>query len=106
MLRRHGLPPEATGKVVGNFMRPYVRAVSYFMRDWRLLGLLVGLLCAGTGLGVAMAWPMAVLVDSVLSPTPRTDWIHRLVLAPMPESRFGRIVALAALGLGMKLLQD
>src|SRR5437868_4457471 len=83
----------------GSSMRLYLRAMSYFRRDWRLLAVWGVLLGVSTIVGLLIAWPMAVLVDSVLSPHPPSDWVHKLFLAPLPSGTVGRIVGLAAIGL-------
>ena len=71
--------------------------------------LLIG---ASTAVGLLTAWPMAVLVDTVLAPvgaTPKPtsgDWARWLFLSPLPEHRLGKIMGLAAIGLLLKLAQD
>jgi subfamily B ATP-binding cassette protein MsbA len=88
-------------------MRLYLRALSYFRPDWPLVCVLVLLIGAATALGLLLPWPMAVLLDSVLSPESRhDDLIHRLLLNPLPTSAVGRIIGLAVIGFGMKFLQD
>ena len=64
------------------------------------------LIAVSTAFGMLMAWPMAVLVDSVVSTTPSTSLVHRAFLAILPESRLGQIVGLALIGLLLKLGQD
>ena len=88
-------------------MRLYLRALSYFRQDWRLIVALLAAIGLSTVFGLLTAWPMAILIDSVLSPTPvRPDWIHRLLLSPLPHGRLGQLVGLAVLGLVLKLGQD
>ena len=87
-------------------VRFYLRALSYFRADWPLIVLQLLLIAAATGLGLLMAWPMAILVDSVLSAPTNTDWIHRTFLAILPRTQLGKVVALAAIGLGLKFGQD
>jgi len=84
-------------------MRVYLRAVGYFREDWGLVLLWLGLIAFSTVVGLLSAWPMAILIDSVLSGPGTSDWIHRLFLSPLPSSRFGRIIGLAIIGLGLKL---
>src|SRR5688572_7553598 len=88
-------------------MRLYLRAISYFRADVRLIVVWLTLIAISTGLGLLTAWPMAVLIDSVLTTaTPNNDFIHRLFMAPLPEGRLGQIVGLAAIGLLFKLTGD
>jgi ATP-binding cassette subfamily B protein len=87
-------------------MRLYLRALSYFRPDLRLIGVLVFLLALSIGVGLLSAWPMAILIDSVLSTETKHDFVHRLLLAPLPSGKFGQIVGLACIGLALKLAQD
>ena len=87
-------------------MRLYWRAISYFRADWPLVLLLLGLIGASTAIGLLTPWPMAVLLDSVLSAPTKSDLVHKLLLAPLPTSAVGRIIGLAALGMLLKLSQD
>lgn len=99
--RLHRFWSESTGQ-----FRFYRRALSYFRPDLRMVLLLLTIISAFTGLGLLMAWPMAVLVDSVLSSSPKHDFIHRVFLAALPEGRLGQIVGLAVIGLLMKGAQE
>lgn len=84
----------------------YLRAVSYFRPDWHLIGLQLALIATSTGLGLLMAWPMAILVDSVFATSTKQDWVHRLFLGMLPEGRLGQVIGLAVAGLVLKLLSD
>lgn len=87
-------------------MRFYLRALSYFRPDWPLIA--VWMLCIGiaTGVGLLTAWPMAILIDSVLGTSSPQNLFHRVFLAPLPESRLGQIIGLAVIGLLLKLAID
>jgi subfamily B ATP-binding cassette protein MsbA len=88
-------------------MRLYLRAVSYFRQDLPLILLQLALIAASTGLGLLVAWPMAILVDSVFAAqAAKQDWIHRLFFAILPDSRLGQVIGLAGVGLALKLLGD
>lgn len=87
-------------------MRFYLRALSYFRNDWGVIALWLSLMGASTGLGLLSAWPMAILIDSVLNTPPVSDGIHRLFLAPLPTSRLGQIIGLAVIGLLLRLTQE
>ena len=86
--------------------RLYWRAVSYFRQDWLLIAIWIALIGVATMLGLLSAWPMAILLDSVLSNSAQHDLIHRLILNLLPSHRVGQIVGLAAGGLILKALQD
>jgi subfamily B ATP-binding cassette protein MsbA len=90
-------------------MRLYLRALSYFRSDWRLVIVWLLLIACATGIGLLTAWPMAILLDTVLASPGQPanqDWIHRLLLGPLPTARVGQIVGLAAVGLLLKVAQD
>jgi subfamily B ATP-binding cassette protein MsbA len=87
-------------------MRLYLRALSYFRADWPLVGVLLLMIAASTAVGLATAWPMAILIDSVLAAPTKSDWAHRILLGMLPATPVGRIIGLGACGLLFKLLQD
>jgi ABC-type multidrug transport system fused ATPase/permease subunit len=84
-------------------MRVYLRAVGYFREDWGLVLLWLGLIALSTVVGLLSAWPMAILIDSVLTGPGAADSIHRLFLSHLPSTRPGQIVGLATIGLALKL---
>jgi subfamily B ATP-binding cassette protein MsbA len=49
---------------------------------------------------------MAILVDTVLSPTPQPNWMHTLFLAPFGEGRLNRIFGLAIVAMLIRILSD
>jgi subfamily B ATP-binding cassette protein MsbA len=85
-------------------MSVYTRAMAYFTPDWRWIAILVGLIGISVGVGLLEAWPLAVLVDIVLTQQPRGDWIHGLFLSLLPESRVGQIVGLVLIGLALQVI--
>jgi ABC-type multidrug transport system fused ATPase/permease subunit len=87
-------------------MNLYLRALRYFRPDLRRILLLLLLIGLSTGLALLVAWPMAVLVDSVISPHPKSDRVHQLFLSILPDHRLGQVVGLAIMGLLIKLMQD
>jgi subfamily B ATP-binding cassette protein MsbA len=87
-------------------MSLYRRALAYFRPDLHLVILWIALIALATGLGLLAAWPMAILIDSVLSSAHASDWIHRAFLAVLPSNRLAQIGCLAGLGLVLKLSQD
>src|SRR5215212_2410806 len=88
-------------------LRLYLRALSYFRPDRSLVLLWMLLIGLSTAVGLLAAWPMAILVDSILSPTPaRPDWIHRFFLGLLPSTRLGQIFGLAIIGLALKVTLD
>ncbi|MFO1124720.1 MAG: ABC transporter ATP-binding protein [Methylocystis sp.] len=82
----------------------YRRALTYFLPDWLRIAALVALIAVSVCVGLLEAWPLAVLVDSVLSSTPKGNWIHSYFLAVLPNDRPGRIAGLVAIGLALQLI--
>ena len=87
-------------------MQIVVRSISYFRRDLKLIAILFFLIGASVVLGLLNAWPMAILVDTVLSQTPHSNWIQRLFLAPFGERRLNRIIGMAIVGMIIKILSE
>src|SRR5687768_9102647 len=77
-----------------NVMKLYRRAVAYFRPDLHLVGAWILLIGLSTALGLLAAWPMAILIDSVLSAPTNNDWIHRTFMRLLPDGRPGQILAL------------
>jgi ATP-binding cassette, subfamily B, bacterial len=82
----------------------YRRAFGYFSRDWPWIAVLVALIGVSVGVGLLEAWPLAVLVDSVLTREPRGDWIHGWFLAVLPVDKPGQIVGLVLIGLALQVI--
>lgn len=80
------------------------RAVSYFTPDWPWIALLVLLIFVNVSVGLLEAWPLAILVDRVLTDQPRGDWIHDSFLAVLPDDKPGQIVGLVLIGLGLQVI--
>jgi ATP-binding cassette subfamily B protein len=84
----------------------YLRALAYYRRDWPLVAALLGVIGVSTAIGLLMAWPMAILVDSVLSAPAQSDWVHRFFLGMLPSGRVGQIIGLGVAGVLLKFAQD
>jgi subfamily B ATP-binding cassette protein MsbA len=54
--------------------------------------------------GILEAWPLAVLIDSVLTDQPKGDWIHALFLSVLPDTKIGQIIGLVIIGMGLQLV--
>ena len=81
-----------------------LRAISYFRRDWRWIAVLVLLIAVSVLVGLLEAWPLAILVDSVLTQTPRSDRIHQLFLSFLPPGKMGQVVGLVLFGMGLQII--
>lgn len=82
------------------------RSISYFRPDLAAVILLLLMIGASVVLNLLHAWPIAVLIDAVLSERPRASAIHRLFLAPFGEDRVNQIIGLAALATVIRILQE
>lgn len=82
----------------------YLRALSYFGPDRARIVTLVFLIGISAGVGLLEAWPLAVLIDSVLTAQPRGGRMHELLLSLVPGSRLGQIVGLVSIGLILQVL--
>src|SRR4051812_2602970 len=85
-------------------MNSYRRAMSYFEPDRVRVLLLLGLIGLSVGVALLEAWPLAILVDVIVSTPGRGDGIHATVLRALPESRPGQIVALALVAMAIQVV--
>ncbi len=84
----------------------YVRAARYFREDLGKIifsTLLIGLTTLAS---LAQPFPLAILIDSVLSHKPRVPWPHRLFLHLAPTGVVGQIVLLSVITLVLRLIQE
>jgi ATP-binding cassette, subfamily B, bacterial len=82
----------------------YERAFYYFSPDWPWIATLVALIAVSVAVGLLEAWPLAILVDTVLTHEPRTGWLHRYFLAALPEDKPGQIKGLVLIGLTFQIV--
>ena len=85
-------------------MGVYRRAMAYFGPDWAWIAALVLLIGVSVGVGLLEAWPVAVLIDSVLTQSPRGGWVHDLFLSVLPDDKTGQIVGLVLIGMALQIL--
>jgi subfamily B ATP-binding cassette protein MsbA len=82
----------------------YRRCLAYFTPDWRWIATLVALIGVSVAVGLLEAWPLAILVDAVLTREPKQGWIHGYFLALLPSDKPGQIFGLVAIGLGLQAI--
>jgi subfamily B ATP-binding cassette protein MsbA len=82
------------------------RALGYFSEDRQSLALLIALTALSTAVGLLQAWPLAIMIDTLVSSSPVNDWVHRWFLAPLPSGPLMQIGGLAAIALALRLLQE
>lgn len=88
-------------------MQFFIRSILYFRRDWLWIALFLVLICVSIAIGVMQAWPMAVLVDSVLNENPvNSGWPHRLFLGALPHNRLAQVIGITLIGMFLKIAQD
>ncbi len=89
-------------------MKVTLRALRYFRPDGWLIAIWLTAILLQVLLGLLQAWPNAILVDTVLSPTPNYNWdfMHRLFLSILPASMLGQVLSLALIGMAMAITQS
>jgi ATP-binding cassette, subfamily B, bacterial len=103
-LASRGRPPGGRGGA--STFRFFVRVGAYFKDEWaRMIGLFA-LVSVAIALGLLQVWPVAVLVDLISTGPRQTEFVHRLLLLPLPESLLGRVVGLAAITLALRVAQE
>ena len=82
----------------------YRRAMFYFTPDWPWIAVLVVLIGCSVAVGLLEAWPLAILIDSVLTQDPKGGWLHGYFLAVLPDSKMGQIIGLVLIGLALQIV--
>jgi len=82
----------------------YERSFGYFTTDWPWIATLVVLIGVSVGVGLLESWPLAILVDTVLTKEPKGGWLHQYFLAVLPKDKPGQILGLVLIGLGLQVI--
>ena len=82
----------------------YGRAVHYFKPDRALAAVLLVLIGVSVCVGLLEAWPLAVLIDTVLTREPKGGWMHDALLSILPADKLGQVVGLVLIGMGLQLV--
>lgn len=82
----------------------YERAFAYFAPDWPWIATLVALIGVSVAVGLLEAWPLAILVDTVLTKDSKDGWLHVYFLAILPANKPGQILGLVAIGLVLQII--
>ncbi|MGE5387549.1 MAG: ABC transporter ATP-binding protein [Hyphomicrobiales bacterium] len=82
----------------------YERSFAYFTTDWPWIATLVILIGVSVGVGLLESWPLAILVDTVLTKEPKGGWLHHYFLAVLPKDKPGQILGLVLIGLGLQVI--
>src|SRR5882672_1002708 len=86
--------------------RFYARVLSYFTPDWPFVLLTLLFILLSTLAALLQPFPLAILIDSIDRKQASDHWAYRLFLSMTPESTLGKIIALAAITLALRLLQE
>jgi ATP-binding cassette subfamily B protein len=101
--RRGFLNIQRFGRVNAEAMSVYRRALSYFVADGSRIATLVALIGISVCVGILEVWPLAVLIDSVLTGQPKGDWVHGLFLSFLPASKVGQVIGLVLMGMALHI---
>ena len=82
----------------------YRRAMSYFASDRALIAVLVLLIGISVFVGLLEAWPLAVLIDTVLTREPKGGWTHQALLSLLPEDKLGQVIGVVVVGAGLQII--
>ena len=82
------------------------RCLSYFSEDRVRIARLLSLMGLSMLAGILQAWPLAVLVDSVVAPAAPHGWIQRIFTAWLPQSGAAQTFGLGAAALFLGLTQQ
>ncbi|PVE21170.1 sugar ABC transporter [Microvirga sp. KLBC 81] len=92
------------GQVDAEATSVYRRALEYFAADWVWIATLVALIGVSVCVGLLETWPLAVLIDSVLTGQPKGDWVHSLFLSILPADKVGQVIGLVLMGMGLHII--
>lgn len=78
--------------------------MEYFAADWVWIVALVALIGVSVCVGLLEAWPLAVLIDSVLTGQPKGDRVHSLFRSVLPADKVGQVLGLVLMGMGLHII--
>ncbi|AUX20722.1 ABC transporter [Sorangium cellulosum] len=87
-------------------LRFFLRVGAYFKDEWARLGALFALVAVSIVISLLQVWPVAVIVDLISSGPREDDLVHRILLAPLPDSLLGRVIGLAVITLVLRVAQE
>lgn len=64
----------------------------------------MALIAVSVTVGLLEAWPLAILVDTVLTENPKGEWFHAYFLALLPDSKMGQVIGLVLIGLVLQII--
>src|SRR5262249_4529748 len=83
-----------------------LRCLTYFREDRGRMSQLLLLMGLSMLAGILQAWPLAVLVDSIVAPAAPQGWIHRMFTTLLPHSGLGQTFGLGAAALMLGVSQQ
>jgi len=88
-------------------VRIFLRALGYYRHDLRRIMLHFFTIILQTIIGLLQPFPLAILIDSVVTPSRSNHWVHRLFFKLVhTDNRLKQIIALAAATLLLRLFQE
>src|SRR5688572_29097825 len=78
--------------------------MAYFAPDWAWIAVLVVLIGMSVAVGLLEAWPLAILIDTVLTQDPKGGWLHGYFLAVLPDTKMGQVIGLVLIGFGLQVI--
>lgn len=84
----------------------HLRVLSYFRQSLGGIILAILLMFLSSLAALLQPFPLAILIDSLLSGRPSGHWVHRLFYSLTPDSILPRILALAGIMLGLRIVQE
>src|SRR5262245_55581195 len=87
-------------------MRFYLRALSYFRPDLPKIIAMIAMIGISVGAGLLQAYPIAILVDCIGKGLAPANAVYRAFFHFAPESKVGQILALAAITVGLRVIQE
>lgn len=82
-----------------------LRSVLYFKEDLHYVVLLFIAIGGMVVFNLLSAWPIAILVDTVLAPTPQSQWMHEVFLAPFGDDKVHQVLGIAVIHTFIKIFQ-
>jgi ABC-type multidrug transport system fused ATPase/permease subunit len=87
-------------------MQFYLRAIAYFRPDAGKILFSLLIIAVMSSCGLLQVYPLAFLADNVFGPFPPSGWLAHLFFAAAPAGKVAQVIALAAMLLGLRLVQE
>jgi subfamily B ATP-binding cassette protein MsbA len=92
--------------IVVSRLRFYIRACSYFRPDLPKVFTVLVMIGVSRAAGLLQVYPQAILIDCIAQHLQPQNVVYRSFFAIAPQSIVGQIIALAAITLALRLIQE